>query len=40
MGHYLDRIDAMQSGKWAEVRRLIFAEPLPFLAELRAERPV
>lgn len=40
MGHYLDRIDALPGNKWAEARRLIFAEPLPFLAELRAQRPV
>lgn len=40
MGQYLDRIDALQGNPWPEVRRLIFADPLPFLAELRTERPV
>lgn len=40
MGRYLDRIDAPSANRWAEARRLILAEPLPFLAEVRAERPV
>jgi len=41
MGAYLKRIAALPPDRrWAEVRRLIFAEPLPFLAELRAEQPV
>lgn len=41
MGQYLSRIDALPTAaRWAEVRRLIFAEPLSFLAELRTERPV
>lgn len=41
MGQHLDRIDALPApDRWAETRRLIFAEPLPFLAELRQERPL
>jgi cytochrome P450 len=41
MGQHLDRIDALPApARWAEARRLIFADPLPFLAELRDERPV
>lgn len=41
MGQHLDRIDALPApARWAEARRLIFADPLPFLAELRGERPI
>ncbi|MFN3524874.1 MAG: cytochrome P450 [Paracoccus sp. (in: a-proteobacteria)] len=40
MGQYLDRIDALPGNQWAAVRALIFSDPLPFFAELRAERPV
>lgn len=41
MGAYLDRLDALpEAGRWAQVRSWIFAEPLPFFAELRSERPV
>ena len=41
MGAYLDRLDALpESARWAQVRRWIFEESLPFFAEVRAERPV
>lgn len=41
MGTYLDRLDALSAkDRWPYVRRMIFEEPLPFLAELRAERPL
>ena len=41
MGAYLDRITALPvDRRWAEVRRLVFAEPMSFFAELRAEAPV
>lgn len=40
MGQHLDRIDALPGNRWAAVRGLIFSDPLPFFAELRAERPV
>ncbi|WP_134724327.1 cytochrome P450 [Paracoccus luteus] len=41
MGAHLDRIAALPPDRrWAEVQRLILARALPFLAELRDERPV
>lgn len=41
MGAYLDRIATLPlERRWAEVRALIFSDPLSFFAELRAERPV
>ncbi|MBC7519721.1 MAG: cytochrome P450, partial [Sandarakinorhabdus sp.] len=41
MGAYLARIDAAApAARWAMVRNWIFTEPLPFFAEMRAERPV
>ncbi|RXF75175.1 cytochrome P450 [Hansschlegelia zhihuaiae] len=41
MGAYLDRIDAAPaSERWRLVRGLMYGEPQPFFAELRAERPV
>lgn len=41
MGAYLERIDAAPAAeKWPLVRSLMYGEPLPFFAELRAERPV
>ena len=41
MGSYLTRIDAAApAARWALVRNWIFTEPLPFYAEMRAERPV
>jgi cytochrome P450 len=41
MGAYLARIDATPANaRWALVRNWIFTEPLPFFAEMRAERPV
>jgi cytochrome P450 len=41
MPSYLQRFDATPEPKrWALVRSWIFGEPLPFFAELRAQRPV
>jgi len=41
MGSYLDRFDATPAAqRWPLVRGWIFGEPLPFLAELRQERPI
>lgn len=41
MGAYLSKIDATPAkARWALVRNWIFTEPLPFFAEMRAERPV
>lgn len=41
MGAHLDRIAALPADqRWSDVRRLIFSEPLPLFAELRAEKPV
>lgn len=41
MGRYLEQYDATpESERWRLVRAWIFNEPLPFTAELRAERPV
>ncbi len=41
MGQYLNHLDALPPAqRWAYVRRMIFGEPLPFLAELRTERPI
>ncbi len=41
MGDYLDRLDAAAPDQcWPMARRWLFGEPLPFFAELRAERPV
>lgn len=40
MGRCLDHIDAQAGNRWAAARQLIFSDPLPFFAELRAERPV
>jgi cytochrome P450 len=41
MGSYLQRFDATpEAERWPLVRGWIFNEALPFLAELRAERPI
>jgi len=41
MSSYLDRFDAAAPAeRWPMVRRWLFDEPLPFFAELRAERPI
>jgi cytochrome P450 len=41
MGHYLEQLDAASPDqRWPMARRWLFGEPLPFFAELRAERPV
>jgi cytochrome P450 len=41
MAGYLQRFDATpEAQRWALVRGWIFDEPLPFFAELRAQRPV
>ena len=41
MGQYLNHLDGLPTaGQWAYARRMIFADPLPFFAELRAERPI
>ncbi len=41
MGAYLAQIDAAApAARWGLVRGWIFSEPLPFFAEMRAERPV
>ena len=41
MADYLQRFDAApEPQRWALVRSWIFGEPLPFFAELRAQRPV
>jgi cytochrome P450 len=41
MGAYLDRLDAAPpEQRWPMARAWLFGEPLPFFAELRAERPV
>ena len=41
MGAYLTKLDALAPGaRWAQARAWLYAEPMPFFAELRAERPV
>ena len=41
MGAYLDRLDALApADRWGQARAWLLGEPLPFFAELRAERPV
>jgi cytochrome P450 len=41
MATYLERLDATPvTGRWPLVRSWIFGEPLPFFAELRAQRPI
>lgn len=41
MGHYLSQLDALPpAARWAQARKWLFGEPLPFFAELRAERPI
>ncbi|HEY0625857.1 MAG TPA: cytochrome P450 [Allosphingosinicella sp.] len=41
MGRYLDQLDTVAPDRrWAMVRGWLLGEPLPFFAELRAERPV
>lgn len=41
MSAYLDRLGALAPGdRWPQARKLLFGEPLPFFAELRAEAPV
>jgi cytochrome P450 len=41
MGEYLQRLDAAApADRWPMARGWLFGEPLPFFAELRAERPV
>lgn len=41
MGRYLDQLDAAAPDRrWALARGWLLGEPLPFFAELRAERPV
>ena len=41
MSGYLKTLDALpEQDRWAEVRRLIFSDPLPFFKELRQKRPV
>ena len=41
MTNYLQRIDAApEAERWRLVRGWVFAEPLPFFAELRRERPI
>ncbi len=41
MASYLQRFDATPpAGRWPMVRGWIFGEPLPFFAELRAQRPI
>lgn len=41
MGEYLTRIDAAPPAeRWPLVRRSMMADPLPFFAELREERPI
>lgn len=41
MGAYLTKLDALApEARWRQARAWLLAEPLPFFAELRAERPV
>lgn len=41
MSAYLKRLDALPAGeRWMQARQWLLKEPLPFFAELRAERPV
>jgi cytochrome P450 len=41
MASYLEQFDQTPAGaRWPMVRRWIFAEPLPFFAELRTRRPI
>ena len=41
MGAYLTKLDGLAPGaRWTQARAWLFAEPMPFFAELRAERPV
>ncbi len=41
MGAYLTKLDGLApAARWAQARTWLYAEPVPFFAELRAERPV
>lgn len=41
MGQFLNHLDGLPAAdRWAYARKMIFADPLPFLDELRIDRPV
>jgi cytochrome P450 len=41
MADYLERLDALApADRWRQARAWLFEEPLPFFAQLRAERPI